>query len=154
LPRLDELIAGTGINTLLSTGTNDLLLAESGTDTLINDGASIADQFGSGPANELSFGSGVADNQLWFLRSGNDLQIDIMGSSSQVTVSGWFASTSNQLQEITAGGLEIDSGVSALVQAMATYSSANPSFNPTASGVTQAPSDATLQSAISSAWHH
>jgi hypothetical protein len=39
------------------------------------------------------------------LRSGNNLQIDVLGTSSQVTIDNWLGSSSNQLQEITAGGL-------------------------------------------------
>jgi len=75
-----------------------------------------------------------------------------MGTRDHVTISGWFASAGKDLSEITAGGLEIDSQVSQLVQAMASYSSANPGFNPTTA--TQAPNDPTLQGAIASAWHH
>ena len=51
-----------------------------------------------------------------------------------------------------AGGLEIDSSVASLVQAMATYSASNAGFNPTSA--TQAPNDATLQGAVAAAWHH
>ena len=75
-----------------------------------------------------------------------------MGSQSEVTVAGWFMSPGKQLTEITAGGLEIDSQVAQLVQAMATYSSNNPGFNPTA--VSQAPNNSNLQAAIAAAWHH
>src|SRR5262249_22437374 len=46
----------------------------------------------TGGTNELDFGSGISDNKLWFLQSGNDLQIDLMGSTSKVTINGWFAS--------------------------------------------------------------
>ena len=77
-----------------------------------------------------------------------------MGTNSAVTVNGWFSNAGNNLQEITAGGLEIDSQVSNLVQAMATYTAGNFAFDPTASGNTQAPNDPTLQTAIASAWHH
>jgi hypothetical protein len=77
-----------------------------------------------------------------------------MGTNSHVTVSGWFANAGKDLQEITAGGLKIDSQVSSLVQAMATYSANNHGFSPTASGNTQAPNDPNLQAAIAAAWHH
>jgi hypothetical protein len=75
-----------------------------------------------------------------------------MGTKSSITVENWFASAGNQLQEITAGGLKIDSQVSQLVQAMATYAANNPGFDPTAAS--QAPNDPTLQNAIASSWHH
>src|SRR5262245_18875815 len=73
-----------------------------------------------------------------------------MGSKSQVTVSGWFASPGNQLAEIGAGGLKISSQVSQLVQAMAAYTASHPGFDPTA--VAQAPNDPTLPGGIAGAW--
>lgn len=150
-----------------ASGSGNTLEAGSGTSTLIDSGSSSFYQFalGDGQAtivngsssngaasNELNFGSGISDEQLWFQQSGNNLQIDLIGSNSQITVENWFASAGNQLQEITAGGVEIDSQVSQLVQAMATYAANNPSFNPATAS--QMPNDPTLQSAIAAAWHH
>jgi Ca2+-binding RTX toxin-like protein len=170
-----SLIGGAGSETLMSGGQYNTLTAGSGLDTLISEGwgdtlvaARSGDFYELGPvvgparivngsatqtsaSNELDF-TGDSDQQLWFARSGNDLQIDLMtNEASVVTISGWFASTGNQLAEITAGGLKLDSGIAQLVQAMATYSANNPGFNPTM--VTQVPNDPTLQSAIASAWH-
>ena len=80
---------------------------------------------------------------------------EIMGSSDQVTIQGWYAGSTAQLQEIkTADGSMLDAQLSQLVQAMASYEAANPGFNPTASGVSQAPSDPSLQNVIAAAWHH
>ncbi|WJR75854.1 hypothetical protein [Bradyrhizobium sp. NP1] len=106
---------------------------------------------GSGSSSELDFGSGVTDDDLWFMRSGNDLQIDLVGTNSSVTVSSWFSNPSSQLNEITAGGMKLDSQVAQLVQAMATYKSNNPGFDPAAAS--QMPNETTLQGAIASAWH-
>jgi Ca2+-binding RTX toxin-like protein len=105
-----------------------------------------------GSKNEIDFTGSITDNNLWFQKSGNDLKIDLLGTSTQVDVAGWFNGSSTQLQEITAGGLKIDSQISQLVQAMATYSAANPGFDPTASS-SSVPNDASLQSAIGAAWH-
>jgi hypothetical protein len=105
----------------------------------------------SSSTNELDFGNGITDNELWFRQLGNDLQIDLLGTSSEVTVRGWFASTNNQLQEITAGGLKLDTQVSQLVQAMAIYSAANAGFDPTQAA--QIPSNSGLQGAVAAAWH-
>ncbi|WP_051380413.1 hypothetical protein [Bradyrhizobium sp. WSM1743] len=65
----------------------------------------------------------------------------------------WFAGSANQLQEIVAGGLKLDSQVSQLVQAMATYSAGHPGFDPTSSGNNTLPNDTSLQNAIGQAWH-
>src|SRR6185369_2726530 len=108
-----------------------------GQDTIVNTG-------NSSKSGTLDFGN-IAANQLWFLKSGNDLKIDVMGSTQQVTVSGWFNSAGAQLQSITAGGLTLDTQVNALVQSMATYSAAHSGFNPAASASTQAPNDTALQ---------
>jgi Ca2+-binding RTX toxin-like protein len=163
------LSAGSGNDTLTSTGSGATLIAGSGTDRLVDSGGGGSYQYGRGdgnativngasgatsPSNQLNFGSGITDENLWFVQSGNNLQIDLMGTNDHVTVSGWFASAGKDLQEITAGGLEIDSQVSQLVQAMATYSADNHGFNPTSSSNTQAPNDPTLQAAIAAAWHH
>jgi hypothetical protein len=68
-------------------------------------------------------------------------------------VNSWFSSSAYQLQEITAGGMKLDSQVSQLVQAMATYSSNNWGFDPTASSNQVVPNDNGLQTAMSAAWH-
>jgi hypothetical protein len=74
-----------------------------------------------------------------------------MGSHDQITIGGWFGSAGAQLQEITAGGMKIDGGVSQLVQAMASFTSAHGGFDPTTA--MQAPSDGALQTAIAANWH-
>ncbi|WP_316175741.1 choice-of-anchor tandem repeat GloVer-containing protein [Bradyrhizobium sp. SZCCHNRI1073] len=110
-------------------------------------------QKGTGTTNNLDFTGSVTDQNLWFLQSGNNLQIDILGTSTSATIDNWFSSSSpDQLQEIEAGGLKIDSQLSQLVQAMATYSSNNPGYDPASSG-TSMPNDSNLQSAIAAAWH-
>jgi hypothetical protein len=107
----------------------------------------------AGTSNELDFIGGIADDQLWFLQSGNDLNIDLLGTNTQVSIKDWFSSSSNQLQEITAGGLKIDSQISQLVQAMATYSANNSGFDPTSSTVHTLPNDTSLQNSVAAAWH-
>jgi hypothetical protein len=75
-----------------------------------------------------------------------------MGTHDQVTVASGLASTASQLQKITTtDGFTLDSQLAQLVQAMATYSTNNPGFDPTA--VAQAPADPGLQNAIAAAWH-
>jgi hypothetical protein len=144
----DTLIAGTGVTSMADTGTQGFYKYARGDGPATINNGSVAS---SSPSNELDFGSGIADNQLWLTQSGNDLNIDVMGSSSQVTVAGWFASPNNQLHQVTAGGLTLlNNQVAQLVQAMATYSSSNPGFDPTA--VAQAPNDPTLQNAIAAHW--
>jgi hypothetical protein len=147
---------------------NDVLLGGSGSDTLTGGGGNDTYQFGRGgghdqivngtaasktSSGELDFGAGVNANQLWFERNGNDLSILVMGTHDQVTIDGWFGGAGAQLKEITtADGMKIDAGVSQLIQAMASYSSAHAGFDPTTT--TQTPGDAGLSTAIAANWHH
>ena len=148
----------------------DVFVANSGSDTLIGGGGYDTYKFGTtfgqttinnlasdGVASaqgEIDFGSGVSDNQLWFEQKGNDLQIDLMGTSDHLTVSGWYGGNVRaQVQSIDlADGSKLDAQLQQLVGAMATYSANNPGFDPTA--VSQAPNDPNLQNAIAAAWHH
>ncbi|MGH6752434.1 MAG: calcium-binding protein, partial [Bradyrhizobium sp.] len=156
----------TSSNITGSTG-NDVLFGGSGNDVLTGGGGTDTFQFGHGggqdrivngtaastaPSGELDFGAGVKADQLWFQRNGNDLSIAVMGSHDLVTVAGWFSGGGSQLQEIkTADGMKIGAGVSQLVQAMATFSSAHAGFDPTIA--TQAPGDSGVQLAIATNWH-
>ncbi len=115
--------------------------------------ATIYANASTGTTNELDFTGGISDENLWFIQNGNNLKIDLMGTNTSVTVNNWFSGGSNQLQEITAGGLKIDSQISQLVQAMATYSTNNSGFDPTSSSHTSVPNDTGLQTAIGAAWH-
>jgi hypothetical protein len=115
--------------------------------------ATINPNEASGSTNELDFTGDIADQNLWFIQSGNNLKIDLLGTNTSVTVNSWFSSSSNQLQEITAGGLKLDSQVSQLVQAMATYSANNSGFDPTTSSTHTVPTDGGLQTAMAASWH-
>ncbi|WP_316179578.1 calcium-binding protein [Bradyrhizobium sp. SZCCHNRI1009] len=141
-------VGGAGNDTFIGGGGNDRYLFGAGQETIVNGTASSSTASG-----QLAFGTGVTDNDLWFLQSGNDLQIDLLGTTQNVTIKNWFSAPSNQLQEITAGGLKIDSQISQLVQAMASYSSSHAGFDPTSAGSQAASSDPSLQASIAAAWH-
>jgi hypothetical protein len=128
--------------------TNNTYLATTGSGQI-----AIAAQGSADTANDLDFTGGITDQNLWFLQSGNNLQIDILGTNTNVTVNNWFSGSSNQLQEITAGGLKIDRQISQLVQAMAAYSASHSGFDPTSSSVSAVPNDSSLQATLASSWH-
>jgi Ca2+-binding RTX toxin-like protein len=168
-------IAGTG-NTITA-AQNDAVTITSGSNTLIagtggdvftnSGGSSNTYEFGAGFGQDtinnatsastaangtVAFQSGINDQNLWFQQSGNNLEIDLLGTNSQITVNNWFGSdASAQVAEIEAGGLNLDSQLSQLVSAMATYAANNAGFNPTTA--TAMPTDATLQNTIAAAWH-
>jgi hypothetical protein len=140
--------SATGGNTSNGGNGNNTYIASSNTGQ-----ATINANAAAGSTNELDFVGGITNDNLWFERSGNNLQIDLLGTNTQVNVSGWFAGSSSQIQEISAGSLKIDSQVSQLVQAMATYSANNPGFDPTSPSISGIPNDANLQSSLAAAWH-
>jgi hypothetical protein len=141
---------GGSSNTVVASGTNETYLASGGSGQVTIDNATSP---GAAPQGQLDFSPGISSQNLWFVQSGNDLDVDIMGTHDQFAISNWFGSNpSASLAEITAGdGLKLDSSVLQLVQAMATYSANNPGFDPTT--VAQAPADSSLQTAIAAAWH-
>ncbi len=94
--------------------------------------------------------SSITDETLWLLQSGNDLLVDQLGTNNQIKLAGWYSNTGDQVQSFTAGGMALDSQVQQFIQAMASYTSANPGFNPTTA--TSMPSS--LQSTIAASWHH
>ncbi|WP_236000001.1 calcium-binding protein [Bradyrhizobium uaiense] len=45
----------------------------------------------TGSSNELDFVGGIGNDQLWFERSGDNLLVDLLGTNTSATVSGWFS---------------------------------------------------------------
>ncbi|MBC7907802.1 MAG: hypothetical protein H7Y60_13810, partial [Rhodospirillaceae bacterium] len=124
---------------------NDLVFNTSGNETLVGGngadiysvgrgtGADVVDNRGHGSDNDtLSFGTGVATNQLWFQRQDNDLKVSIIGTSDNVIVKSWYSDADNRVSTITtaSGSKLLESQVDSLVSAMAV-------FNPPALGQTQ-----------------
>jgi hypothetical protein len=166
----DSFTGTTGNDYVIGRGGNDVLAGGGGNDTLVGGGGYDTYQIGAGfghtvinnlasdgittARGEIDFGGGITNQNLWFLQSGNDLQIDLLGTTDSVTVAGWFAGNARaQTQSIvdTTDSLKIDTQVSQLVSAMATYSAAHAGFDPTQAS--QMPNDPNLQSAVAAAWH-
>jgi|GEM_PF-884799 len=149
----DTLEGGHGHNTLIGgKGDDTILLAlgentirfdlGDGRDTLTTEGAEVED-------NDLEFGAGIARENLWFTRSGNDLQIDVLGTTDSLTFQNWYASEHKPLEEIrTANGYELeDKQIELLVQAMAAFSPIPGSGN-----VLPAEMPDSLQPVLAAAW--
>ena len=107
---------------------------------------------GAGAASgQVDFLGSLTDQNLWLQKSGNNLVADIIGTKDQLTIQNWYGNASSQVSEIDAGGLKLDTQLATLVQAMATYSGAHGAFNP--QSAIAMPTDTTLQTAITAAWH-
>ena len=147
----NTLVGGAGSDTLTGGGGADkyVIGVGAGVDTIIN-----GDDDGS-PSGELIFDDSIAPEDLWLSQSGTDLVVRRMGSLDSVTIKNWYDAEFEdaQLTAIgTTGGLRLDGQLQSLVQAMATYSVANPGFDPT-NAANASISDANLLLAVQSAWH-
>ncbi|WP_159588743.1 calcium-binding protein [Hydrogenophaga sp. BPS33] len=78
----------------------------------------------AGYDDTLQFGQGIAHDQLWFSRDGNDLDVTLMGSSEGVVIKDWYASPYRQVEQFQAADNQVllASQIDALVQAMAAFS--------------------------------
>jgi subtilisin-like proprotein convertase family protein len=143
-----------GNDTLVGDGGDDTYFfatfAGYGRDTIVNGVAS-----NNNASGELDLGTSGANDVLasnvWLRRVGNDLQVDVIGTTSSMTLKGWFTNAYSQLNRIVAsdGSTITTQAIGQLQQAMATYQSANPGFNPQTAGQTM---PAALASQIAADW--
>ncbi|SMR00580.1 Bifunctional hemolysin/adenylate cyclase precursor [Xanthomonas fragariae] len=141
----DRLNGGTGNDLLLGGVGNDSLFGEDGDDVL--DGGAGNDTLDGGYGNDVYrfgrasgsdrissydysssndkvvFGGGVAIDQIWLARSGNDLVLSIAGTNDQLSIANWFDDSGYQVDQLqTADGKILDaSELTNLVAAMSSY---------------------------------
>ena len=135
----DTLIGGLGNDTLLGGLGDDTLQGNPGDDMLDSGGGSDTILFGRGDGHDslvgqannqgdaIEFGPGIAIEHLWFVKSGNDLTVSVLGAagpSDQLNIVNWYADKKNHVKEFeTADGYELDEKrVDQLIQAMAQFS--------------------------------
>ncbi len=116
---LNNVLTGnSGANTLTGGLGNDTYVGSRGmgADTVVENDAT------AGNTDVLSFLSGVAHDQLWFLQSGNNLEVSIIGTADKAVIRDWYVGEANRVERIRTadGGKELlSSEVEALVTAMA-----------------------------------
>ncbi|WP_219340975.1 calcium-binding protein [Sphaerotilus sulfidivorans] len=122
----DRLYAGGGQNTLQGGTGNDTIWAGAGADTYLfsrGDGIDLVveSQNAGAASDQLLFQSGIGHDQLWLSRSGNNLQISVIGTSDQVTIQDWYLGQAGHVEQIrtSTGRVLLDTKVDALVSAMA-----------------------------------
>lgn len=131
----DQLLGGSDDDVLIGSDGQDLLIGQSGHDRL--EGGFGADTYGLGrfqgqdrifdqdrdttAMDVMDFGEQVTYQQLWLVRNGDDLTVNILGSQDQVTVEQWFIDHRYQIEKIeVAHNISLDgSEVAQLVNAMA-----------------------------------
>lgn len=98
-----------GNDTLFGNGGNDNVIGGMGNDTLVGGGGTDTYRFDlgdgqdiiqSGGGDTLVFGASVASSAISYRRTASDLVISHSNGVDKVTVSGWYASTANQLTSL------------------------------------------------------
>lgn len=136
----NALNGGTGNNSIVGGGGNDTLAGGQGNDTLeggIGDSAYVFIRddaldtiIETGGVDILSFASAdISYTQLWFKHTGNDLEIDIIGTDNGINkkdavfIKDWYSSDSNKVETINSGDAYTlnSADVERLVQAMSLH---------------------------------
>jgi Ca2+-binding RTX toxin-like protein len=126
----DTLNGGLGNDTLTGGLGNDLLVGDKGNDTYLfarGDGMdTLVDKDSTWFNSDALKIANAKSSQLWFTRSGNNLNIAIIGTTDKVTLQDWYLGSANQVEKITALGdnktLNL-SKLGGLVSAMAGFTS-------------------------------
>ena len=146
----DWLFGGAGNDTLRGGISSDYLYGDTGNDTYLfarGDGSDLVNDFDSVAGNWdiAQWDSTVNSSQLWFQRSGNDLQVRVIGTNDRLTVQNWYGGAANHIEQFRAGDGKalLSTQVNALVAAMAQFSPP-PAGQTTLSTAQQAALSATL----------
>lgn len=122
----DTLVGGAGNDTLVGGTGNDTLWGEGGNDTYVfgrGEGADIVEDVDATSGNQdvMSILSGVARDQLWFTKEGEDLVMRIIGTNDKVTFAHWYWGADRQVETIktATGNLLSNTKIQNLVNAMA-----------------------------------
>ena len=103
---LNNLIMGnSGANVLMGGAGNDSLTGGLGNDTYglsLGSGQDVINEIDSTANNndKLSLGAGVAKEQVWLTRVGQNLDISIIGTTDKVTISNWYAGSANRVETL------------------------------------------------------
>ncbi|BAI73768.1 calcium binding hemolysin protein (plasmid) [Azospirillum sp. B510] len=154
--------ASNGVMVSRSVLNDDTLSGGAGDDTLAGGLGDDVYRFGRGGGHDrivendgdvdndrLVFDAGIDAHQLWFSKSGSDLEVRVVGTDDAVTVAGWYSGAEHHMDSIeTADGtVLLDSMVDRLVQAMA-------GFAPPSAGTMTIDPDAypQVETAITASW--
>ncbi len=151
---VDWMLGNAGNDALNGGGGNDVLGGGAGIDTLVGgagadnylfgrgDGADTISENDStiGVEDNLLFGSSITADQLWLSRSGNNLDIAIIGTFDHIQIQNWYSGSEYRVERfrLADGKQLIEGQVQTLVDAMAGYSVpafgettlSNPAYDP------------------------
>jgi Ca2+-binding RTX toxin-like protein len=137
-------------NTLTGNAGNDVLDGGAGVDTLVggtgNDTYKLARGHGvdtvqendttAGNTDVAQFANDIAFNQLWFLKTGNNLEVSVIGTSDKFVLTNWYLGNQYHVEQFKSGDGKtlLDTQVQNSVSAMA-------SFTPPPAGQTSLPTN-------------
>ena len=127
----DRLDGGSGADSLTGgTGNDTYVMGRGyGLDTVVENDST------AGNMDIAQFLTGVAADQIWFIKSSNNLEVSIIGTSDKLVIKNWYRGDAyhvEQFKTIDGAKTLTDSNVQNLVNAMA-------SFAPPAAGQTSLP---------------
>ncbi|MDO6613601.1 calcium-binding protein, partial [Shewanella sp. 1_MG-2023] len=122
----DTLSGGLGDDTLDGGAGDDLLNGGFGSDIYhfdIGSGQDIVSNYDSSPSSiDVAHFDDISIEDLWLSQNENDLQINIVGTDDQVTISDWYSGGNYQLDQIEMGGeVLLNAQLEQLVSAMASF---------------------------------
>ena len=138
---INTLTGGAGNDTLDGKGGADVLVGGAGNDTYwlgrgygfdsVTDNDTIA-----GNTDVARFDATVSNDQLWFTKTGNNLEVSIIGTTDKLTMTNWYLGNQYHVEQFKTsnGKTLLDSQVQNLVSAMA-------AFSPPAAGQTTLPAN-------------
>jgi Ca2+-binding RTX toxin-like protein len=124
---LDTLFGGAGDDTLQGgIGANDYMKGDAGNDTYLfmtGDSNDTINNYDTDlTSTDIVQFTDVSFENLWLSRSGNNLQLNIVGTDDQLTVTNWYSIDIYQLNQIHAGSsILLNEDVDQLVSAMSPY---------------------------------
>lgn len=123
----DRIHGGSGDDILSGgKGANDTLSGDAGSDTYLfaaGDGVDTINNYDAIAASiDILQFTGITYENLWFSRSLNNLQINVVGTNDRVTISNWYLNNAYQLDYVVAGAsLVSNDEFDQLVSAMSQY---------------------------------
>ena len=97
----------------------------------------------------MFFDAGITADQVWLRKSGNDLQVSLIGTTDSFNVQNWYTNTMNRIDS-----LQLADGKTLLASEVQTLVSAMAAFTPPAIGQTSLTTQqhAALDSVIAASW--
>lgn len=135
---LDNTLTGNSAANVLTGGAgNDTLNGGAGADSLVGGAGkdtywlrrgygidTITDNDTTAGNTDIArFDTGIAANQLWFTKTGNNLDVSMIGTSDKFTLSNWYQGSQYHVEQFKTsdGKTLLDSQVQNLVSAMAAF---------------------------------